>query len=109
MIANSIDLDRCQALLDCAADAFDDALAAQPPRAALEAWDRRALELLARDIDRLAPMIPPPTERLLTERLWELSEIADEFEVALAFHGWRLDDTADEAPPLLTEPLDGQA
>jgi hypothetical protein len=106
----SNELRRCEALLVCTADSLE---ATSGLGSALHRWPAETVGSLAamleQDIAQLAPMIRPVPDPPLTERLWELAEIEDGFETALAFHGWRLDEPLDELPPVLTDRLDDQA
>jgi hypothetical protein len=110
MPVHSNELRRCEALLLCAADSIE-AMNALGERRSL--WPARTVEavatILEQGIAQIAPMIPQVPDPPLTERLWELAEIEDGFETALAFHGWRVDEPLDELPPVLTERLDDQA
>jgi hypothetical protein len=107
MAVHSDELQRCESLIACATDSVESVtrMTEQPP-----GWPRPTLDALASLLEQglaeLAPMIAPSPDPPLAERLWELGEIEDGFETALAFHGWRLDEPQDGLPPVLTERLD---
>ena len=104
------ELGRCDALASSAMHVLEDvaALAALGPAvtpAVRDAVDRLlATELPA--IERaMRPSVPP-----LALRLWELGELEDELEEALATHGWQAPAPGiDEDPPSLTDRIDGLA